>query len=100
VLAIALANKLARIAWAVLNKERNFEVTKTTAPQPSLRKRDTVLGTVKAWPANGGARTKAIATASLDRPYARCPARRAGRDEGTASRREQRNCTKEAGAMT
>src|SRR5438552_4656201 len=25
VLAIALANKLARIAWAVLNKERNFE---------------------------------------------------------------------------
>ena len=31
VLAIALANKLARIAWAVLNKERNFEVTRTTA---------------------------------------------------------------------
>jgi transposase len=30
VLAIALANKLARIAWAVLNKERNFEVTRTT----------------------------------------------------------------------
>ena len=25
VLAIALANKLARIAWAVLNKERNFQ---------------------------------------------------------------------------
>jgi transposase len=37
VLAIALANKLARIAWAVLNKERNFEcVAKcTTAPQPA-----------------------------------------------------------------
>jgi transposase len=32
VLAIALANKLARIAWAVLNKERNFEVVRTTAP--------------------------------------------------------------------
>jgi len=32
VLAIALANKLARIAWAVLNKERSFEVTRTTAP--------------------------------------------------------------------
>jgi hypothetical protein len=31
VLAIALANKLARIAWAVLNKERNFECTKTNA---------------------------------------------------------------------
>jgi len=29
VLAIALANKLARIAWAVLNKERNFECTRT-----------------------------------------------------------------------
>lgn len=34
VLAIALANKLARIAWAVLNRERNFEVTRTTAPSP------------------------------------------------------------------
>src|SRR5580700_2646030 len=31
VLAIALANKLARIAWAVLNKGRNFECTKTRA---------------------------------------------------------------------
>jgi hypothetical protein len=45
VLAIALANKLARIAWAVLNRERNFEITRTTA-----RKRGTVLGTVKTWP--------------------------------------------------
>jgi transposase len=34
VLAIALANKLARIAWAVLNKERNFECTKTNAIEP------------------------------------------------------------------
>jgi transposase len=34
VLAIALANKLARIAWAVLNKERSFEVARTTAPSP------------------------------------------------------------------
>ena len=32
VLAIALANKLAHIAWAVLNKERYFEVTRTTPP--------------------------------------------------------------------
>jgi hypothetical protein len=32
VLAIALANKLARIASAVLNKERDFEVMRTTAP--------------------------------------------------------------------
>src|SRR3989441_10908481 len=36
VLAIALANKLARIAWAVLNKGRNFECARTNAmaPQP------------------------------------------------------------------
>ena len=31
VLAIALANKLASIAWAVLNKERNFECIRTNA---------------------------------------------------------------------
>jgi len=37
VLAIALANKLARIAWAVLNKERVFECVRTraTASQPA-----------------------------------------------------------------
>jgi transposase len=29
VLAIALANKLARIAWAVLDKGRGFELTRT-----------------------------------------------------------------------
>jgi transposase len=34
VLAIALANKLARIAWAVLNKEHNFECTRTNAMEP------------------------------------------------------------------
>jgi len=34
VLAIALANKLARIAWAVLNKERNFEYLRTSAMAP------------------------------------------------------------------
>jgi transposase len=37
VLAIALANKLARIAWAVLNKGRKFECARTNAiaPQPA-----------------------------------------------------------------
>ena len=37
VLAIALANKLARIAWAVLHKERAFECVKTneTASRPA-----------------------------------------------------------------
>jgi len=34
VLAIALANKLARIAWAVLYKGRAFECVKTNASQP------------------------------------------------------------------
>jgi transposase len=34
VLAIALANKLARIAWAVLNKERNFECVRISAMSP------------------------------------------------------------------
>ena len=33
VLAIALANKLARIAWAVLHKGRAFECVKTNAPR-------------------------------------------------------------------
>ena len=68
--------------------------------RPNLRKRGTVLGTVKAWPANAGARTEATATASLDGPCARCPAQRAGRDEGTASRHEQRNCTDQERAMS
>ena len=34
-LAIALANKLARIAWAVLHYGRNFEVSHDPAPQPA-----------------------------------------------------------------
>ena len=37
VLAVALANKLARIAWAVLANGRNFEMTRKSnaAPQPA-----------------------------------------------------------------
>jgi transposase len=34
-LAIALANKLARIAWAVLRHGRNFEVRTAHATQPA-----------------------------------------------------------------
>ena len=34
VLAIALANKLARIAWSVLARGRNFEVRSAAAAQP------------------------------------------------------------------
>ena len=58
VLAIALANKLARIAWAVLHKGRAFECVKTNATMAS-----------------------------------RAACAPAGRDEGTAARREQRNST-------
>src|SRR5437899_1298843 len=66
-------------------------VPRRTRWRPNLRERGTVLGAVKAWPANAGARTEATATASLDGPCARCPGIRAGRDEGTASWHEQRN---------
>ncbi len=34
VLAIAHANKLARIAWAVLNNEREFEIVRRPVPSP------------------------------------------------------------------
>ena len=36
VLAIALANKLARIAWAVLAKGHDFEVTRKSEVSPQL----------------------------------------------------------------
>jgi hypothetical protein len=40
VLAIALANKLARIAWSVLHHGRDFEVRKISEPmsQPRVRR--------------------------------------------------------------
>src|SRR5512136_64362 len=55
VLAIALANKLARIAWAVLAKGRAFELTRTD--DAGVRPLDprAVLGTVKAQPGKAGA---------------------------------------------
>jgi hypothetical protein len=64
VLAIALANKLARIAWAVLNKDPDFECEKTEmAPRcawvlaPCARVRQGVAGSTQVrqakqrWPA-------------------------------------------------
>ena len=44
-----------------------------------------VLGPVKAWPGNAGAKGKPRATASLDGPCARRDRQYAGRDEGTTS---------------
>ena len=46
------------------------------------------------------ARGEPSATASLDGPCARRPGANAGRDEGTASWHEQRNCTDEEPEMT
>ena len=90
VLAIALANKLARIAWAVLNKER---ISGRTRWRPDRLEIGAVLGPVKAWPGNAGARGKPSATASLDGPlratrlHMRRPGRRnepQGTNKGTA----------------
>jgi hypothetical protein len=97
VLAIALANKLARIAWAVLNKGRAFASSRPMRRHPVQRDLRAVLGPVNAWPGNGGARGKARATANLDGPYARRTSAPAGRDEGTAARHEQRNSAKPGG---
>ena len=94
VLAVALANKLARIAWAVLHKGRAFESMKQRTDPLNPR---AVLGPVKAWPGNAGARGKASATANLDGPCARRTSAPAGRDEGTAARHEQRNRAKPGG---
>jgi transposase len=71
VLAIALANKLARIAWAVLNKGRAFECVKTDAMASDQLERRAVLGAVKARPGSRGARCRDRATAGLDRSCAR-----------------------------
>jgi transposase len=92
VLAIALANKLARIAWAVLHNGRAFECVKTK--RPDLLDPRAVLRPVKAWPGNTGASRNVTATASLDGPCARRARAAAGRDEGTAARHEQRNRAK------
>jgi hypothetical protein len=59
-----------------------------------------VLGAVKAQPGNAGASRKPSATAGLDRPCAQRDRRSAGRDEGTASWLEQRNCGYEEETMT
>jgi hypothetical protein len=91
VLAIALANKLARIAWAVLAKGRGFELTRTSSNPLDPR---AVLGAVKAQPGNAGARRKPSATAGLDRPCARRDRRlQAGTKERPLAR------TKELGDM-
>lgn len=93
VLAIALANKLARIACAVLNKGRAFESVKTSemASRPPDPRAE--LGAVKAQPDSGIARREDSTTADLEGPCARrlcaCrPGRGNDRQARTKERRE------------
>src|SRR5262245_56885501 len=69
--------------------------SKLMRQRPNLPDPRAVLGPVKAWPGNAGARRKTSATASLDGPCARRVCAPAGRDEGTAARHEQRNSAKQ-----
>ncbi len=94
VLAIALANKLARIAWAVLKRSAPSNVSGRTRQRPDRFECRAVLGPVKAWPGRAEARGQRSATANLAGPCARRLRMPAGRDEGTALRHEQRNCAR------
>jgi hypothetical protein len=95
VLAIALANKLARIAWAVLNKERKFEWHQD--------KQDVAPSCLSVAPCSDPSR-RGLATLEQEAKQTRWPALTApcawrastcaGRDEGTGFRHEQRNCIK------
>ena len=94
VLAIALANKLARIAWAVLNKGAPSRASRPMRWRPVLRDPRAVLG-----PSRRGLAAWTRAARPARRPALTAPARgapaRAGRDEGTATRHEQRNRAKQ-----
>ncbi|WP_247821618.1 IS110 family transposase [Bradyrhizobium sp. 187] len=86
VLAIALANKLARIAWAVLPSSASTRRRR----RPELPDPRTVLGAVKARPGRGRARRQDSTTAGLDGPCARrVGARRPGRRNGRQARTKE-----------
>ena len=93
VLAIALANKLARIAWAVLAKGRDFEMTRIDDARPTRL----ILAPCSA-PSRRGLATPERAARQARRPALTAPARdaidvcRPGRRNGP--RHEQRNCTR------
>ncbi len=90
VLAIALANKLARITWAVLAKGRNFEVVRG---RPMRRPTCLSLApcSVSSRPRPGRRAASSQRAASLDQPSARRRDEAHGRDEGKASSVEQGN---------
>ena len=93
VLAIALANKLARIAWAVLAKGRGFECEDDNAIAPTCM----ILAPCsdrQGGPGNAGARGKPARRPALTAPARVASSACAGRDEGTAVRHEQRNSAK------
>jgi hypothetical protein len=90
VLAIALANKLARMAWAVLHNGGAFACVKTNEAGSRPANPCAVLGPVKAWPGHADTRGKAGATASPDGPCARrTSARRPGRRNGRQARTKE-----------
>src|SRR6266536_4065022 len=93
VLAIALANKLARIAWAS-TRDAPSSASRRRRRRPDLPDPRAVLGAVKAQPGSGRARRQDSPTAGLDGPFARGASARAGRDEGTTARHEPRNGAK------
>jgi transposase len=98
VLAIALANKLARIAWAVLNKDRAFECTKTYALMPRAanpRSRAHAHQGV-AWQPRSK-RQSQVQRPALTVAARGAPHLTAGRDEGTTTRHKQRNSAKQGG---
>ncbi len=94
VLAIALANKLARIAWAVLAKERNFECLRTIDAPPGAPDPRPVLGSLKAWPGSTERRLNASRRPALTGPVRGAAGTRQDRDEGTArDRTKERHLT-------
>ena len=93
VLAIALANKLARIAWAVLTRDAPSSASRRRRRRPDLLDPRAVQGPSR----------RSLAAVEQDVRTARRPAltalargasARAGRDEGTTARHKQRNTAK------
>ena len=93
VLAIALANKLARIAWAVLARGGNFELRRSDdAVAPTRLSLAPCSGRQGvAWKRNRG---EAARRPALTAPCARRSREAAGRDEGTALGRTRESWTR------
>src|SRR5215467_323698 len=71
-----------------------LRVSRRRRPRPDLLDLRAVLGAVKVRPGSSRARRQDSTTAGLDGPLARGASARAGRDEGTTARHEQRNSAK------